>query len=126
MLHFQIDPHSGVPVYRQLMDQMKYYIASSTLSSGDRLPSIREMAKTLAVNPTTIVKAYTELAHEGVIDMQHGKGAFVSEASGRMSEREKEKAIRRLARQLVVEARQMGAPKERVIEIVTQELDGTL
>ena len=72
MLYFQLNVHSGVPVYRQLMDQIRHYVAAGAL------PSIRELAKSLAVNPTTIVKAYGELAHEGVILIQHGRGAFVA------------------------------------------------
>jgi GntR family transcriptional regulator len=80
MLHFQLSIHSGVPVYRQLMDQIRHYVASGVLAPGDQLPSIRELARFLAVNPTTIVKAYGELAHDGVIEIRHGRGAFVAES----------------------------------------------
>lgn len=121
-LHFQLDPRSGVPVYRQLMDQMKYYVAAGTLRAGDQLPSIRELAQTLAVNPTTIVKAYTELEHEDVIGMRQGKGAFVAENAGGMSLHERQNALRRLARQLAIEARQMGAPDSEVVQLVEEEL----
>jgi GntR family transcriptional regulator len=122
MLHFQIDPHSGIPVYRQMMDQVKYYVAAGTLRAGDQLPSIRELAQSLAVNPTTVVKAYSELEHEQVIEMRHGKGAFVSAAARSMSASEREKALRRLARQLAIEARQMGAPLHQVLRVVEEEL----
>jgi GntR family transcriptional regulator len=121
-LHFQIDPRSGVPVYRQLMDQVKYYVASGALPRDSQLPSIRELAQSLSVNPTTIVKAYSELEHEGVIEMRHGKGAFVAGATARLSDREREKVLRRLARQIAVEAAQMGAQREQVIEVVEEEL----
>ena len=121
MLHLQIDPHSGVPVYRQMMDQLKYYVASGTLRPGDQLPSIRELAQKLTVNPTTVVKAYTELAHEQVVEMRHGKGAFVSGEASRLSDREREKALRRLARQLAVEAAQMGATTEVVLRVLNDE-----
>lgn len=121
MLHFQIDPHSGVPVYRQMMDQVKYYVASATLHPGDQLPSIRELAQRLTVNPTTVVKAYSELEHEEVIEMRHGKGAFITERATRLSDREREKALRRLARQLAVEARQMGASSEVVLRVLNEE-----
>jgi len=122
MLHLQIDPQSGVPVYRQMMDQLRYYIAAGTLAPGTQLPSIRLLAQRLTVNPTTVVKAYTELEREGVIEMRQGSGAFVTERAVRMSETEKKKMLQRLARQLAVEAAQMGAPAEMVIDIVTQEL----
>ena len=123
VLHLQIDPQSGVPVYRQVMDQTKYYVASGALKAGDQLPSIRELARMLAVNPTTIVKAYTELQHEGVIEMRHGKGAFVADAAMRLSGEERRNALRRLARQLAVEAAQMGAPADEVLGVVRDELE---
>ena len=123
MLHVQIDPHSGVPVYRQVMDQVKYYTASGALRAGEQLPSIRDLARRLAVNPTTVVKAYGELAHEGVIEMQHGRGAFVTGAGRSLSRAELTKALRRLARQLAVEAVQMGAPSETVLQAVRREME---
>ena len=122
MLHLQIDPHSGIPVYRQMMDQIKYYVASGTLRPGDQLPSIRELAQALAVNPTTVVKAYTELQHDEVVEMRHGKGAFVRDGASQLSDREREKALRRLAQQLAVEAVQMGAGASLVRRLVDEEL----
>ncbi len=122
MLHFQINPSSGVSVYRQIMDQMKYYVVSGMLRYGDQVPSIRELARSLAVNPTTIVKAYTELEHEGVIEMQQGKGAFVTDSGRRMSPARQEAALRPQARQLAVEAGQMGAAENLVLRVVKEEL----
>jgi GntR family transcriptional regulator len=121
-LHLQLDPRSGVPVYRQMMDQMKYYVAGGTLRPGDQLPSIRELAGALAVNPTTVVKAYTELEREGVIEMRHGKGAFVAEQAREASTADQESALRRTARQLVMEAAQLGVPAPRVVQLVREEL----
>jgi len=121
-LHLQIDAHSGVPVYRQMMDQVKYYVASGALQPGDQLPSIRELAQKLSINPTTVVKAYGELQHAQVIEMVHGKGVFVADRSVRMSDRERDKALRRIARQLAVEAAQMKAPSTLVLRIVEEEL----
>jgi GntR family transcriptional regulator len=123
LIHLQIDPHSGVPIYRQVMDQVKYYAASGVLKPGAQLPSIRELSKALAVNPTTVVKAYTELEHEGVVEMKQGKGAFLSEAASKMAPDEYARALERLARQLAVEAKQMGAPRELVMRVVEEEID---
>lgn len=120
-LHLQIDPHSGLPVYRQIIDQIKYYIASAALKPGDQLPSVRELAQQLSVNPTTVVKTYAELEHEGVIEIRHGKGAFVTANRTPFAEFEKERVIRRLARQLVVESLQMGAGLELVENTVREE-----
>lgn len=131
-LHLHIDPHSGLPVYRQMIDQIKYYIASGTLKPGQQLPSVRELAQRLSINPTTVVKAYTELQHEEVIDLRHGKGAFVAErAAGApsVSAFEKDKVVRRLARQLAVESQQIGASYALVRDILDEEwsqLSGTM
>lgn len=122
MLHFQIDPHTGIPVYRQMVDQVKYYVASGALKVGDQLPSIRELAQTLAINPTTVVRAYSELAEDKVIEMQHGRGVFVSDTAPRMSSGEREKALRRLARQLAVEGTQMGASTALIVRVLNEEL----
>jgi len=110
MLHFHIDPHSGLPVYRQMIDQFKYYVASGALKPAEQLPSIRELAQSLAINPTTVVRVYTELEREGVVEMR------------RMTATERERALRRLARQLAVEAIQTGAPAGVVLKIVREEL----
>jgi GntR family transcriptional regulator len=122
MLHFQINPNSGLPVYRQLIDQIKYYIASGTLRPGEQLPSIRELAQKLAVNPTTVVRVYSDLEHESVIEMRHGKGAFVSSGGHRLSASERERSLRVLALQLAVEAAQLGSPSSLVLKLVREEL----
>jgi GntR family transcriptional regulator len=105
-----------------MVDQIKYYIASETLKPGDQLPSIRELARKLAINPTTVVRVFSDLEHEGVIDLRHGKGVFVADAGPRLSAIERERALRALARQLAVEAVQMGAPPSQVIEVLREEL----
>jgi len=124
-LHFQIDPHSGIPIYRQIMDQIRYYIASKTLMDGDQLPSIREMSQSLTVNPTTIVKAYNELAHEKALELRHGKGAFVLEGASTLSDASRTEAIRKSAQRLVVEATQLGAELEETLEILASEWEQT-
>jgi GntR family transcriptional regulator len=120
MLHFQIDLHSGVPVYRQLMDQIRYYVASGALRAEDQLPSIRELARVLAVNPATVVKAYTELEHEGIIEARQGRGAFVSAKGPIMPAGQRRERLRVLATQLAVEARQMGAGETEAVAAVQQ------
>ena len=98
-----------------------YDIASGTHQPGNQLPSVRELAQKLSVNPTTVVKTYAELEHEGVIEIRHGKGAFVTADRTPFAEFEKDRAIRRVARQLVVESIQMGADFELVDSIVRDE-----
>ena len=121
-LHIQLDANSGVPMYRQVMDQVKYYRSSGALKSGDKLPSIRALSQYLSINPTTVVKAYGELEHEGVIEKRHGKGVFILDGSPRKTVAEQKKVIGRLARQLAVEAKQLGADKELVRNVLEAEM----
>ena len=72
------NPSSGVPIYLQLMEQVKHGIETGALRPGDQLPSIRPLAEQLVINPNTVAKAYRELEHEGVIELRHGAGAFVA------------------------------------------------
>ena len=123
MLHIQITPSSGVPGYRQIMDQVAYYVASGALRPGDALPSIRDLAGRLAVNPSTVVKAYGELAHQGIVEMRQGKGVFVSEAARKIPAFELKRALRAEARRLALGAKQMGAARDLVHEILDEELD---
>src|SRR5213075_1571536 len=75
---FRPNPSLGVPIYLQLMEQVKHAIETGALQAGDQLPGIRPLAEELVINPNTVAKAYRELEHEGVIELRHGAGAFVS------------------------------------------------
>ena len=72
------NPSSGVPIYLQLMEQVKHNIETGALRPGEQLPGIRPLAEELVINPNTVAKAYRELEHEGIIELRHGAGAFVS------------------------------------------------
>lgn len=80
---FRLSPGSGVPVYVQVMDQVKHAVDTGALQGGDQLPTIRQLAEDLVVNPNTVVRAYRELQHEGVIELRHGSGAYIRESSAR-------------------------------------------
>jgi GntR family transcriptional regulator len=73
---------SGVPVYLQLMEQLRHAVETGALREGDQLPTIRQVARDLVVNPNTVARAYRELEHEGILDLRHGTGAFVKETVG--------------------------------------------
>src|SRR5438477_9930427 len=75
---FKPNPSSGVPIYHQLMEQVKHSVETGALRPGEQLPGIRPLAEELVINPNTVAKAYRELEHEGVIDLRHGAGAFMS------------------------------------------------
>ena len=80
MILFRLNPSSGVPIYLQLMEQIKHAIETGALRAGDQLPTIRKLAEDLVMNPNTVVRAYRELQHEGIIELKHGSGAFISES----------------------------------------------
>ena len=75
---FRTNPALGVPIYLQLMEQVRHAIETGALRPGDQLPGMRPLAEELVINPNTVAKAYRELEHEGVIELRHGAGAFVS------------------------------------------------
>src|SRR5262245_62990539 len=77
-MQFRPNPSSGVPIYLQLMEQVKHGIETGALRPGDQLPGIRPLAEKLVINPNTVAKAYRELEHEGVIELRHGAGAFIT------------------------------------------------
>ena len=84
---FRSNPSSGVPVYLQLIEQVKHAIDVGALTPGDQLPALRRVAEDLVINPNTVAKAYRDLEHEGVIELRQGAGAFVAEhgRAGRVS-----------------------------------------
>ena len=74
---FRLNPSAGVPVYLQLIEQVKHGIAIGALRPGDQLPTVRKLAEQLVINPNTVVRAYRELQHEGILELKQGSGAFV-------------------------------------------------
>ena len=79
---FRLNAASGVPLYLQLMEQIRHGIETGALRAGEQLPTIRKLAEDLVMNPNTVVRAYRELEHEGILDLRHGSGAFVSDSVG--------------------------------------------
>ena len=79
---FRLPQPSGVPVYLQLMEQLRHAVETGALREGDQLPTIRKVAGDLVVNPNTVARAYRELEQEGSLDLRHGTGAFVKESTG--------------------------------------------
>jgi GntR family transcriptional regulator len=81
---FRLNQSSGIPLYLQLMEQVKHAVETGALREGDQLPTIRKLAEEMVMNPNTVVRAYRELEHEGVVELKHGSGAFIRESdSGR-------------------------------------------
>jgi GntR family transcriptional regulator len=78
---FRLNQSSGIPLYLQLMEQVKHAVETGALREGDQLPTIRRVAEDLVMNPNTVVRAYRELEHEGVLELKHGSGAFIKESA---------------------------------------------
>jgi GntR family transcriptional regulator len=78
MITFSLDPKSGVPIYRQIQDQIRYGITSGRLRPGEQLPTVRSLAVDLRVHPNTVIKAYTELERQGVLSTEQGTGTFIA------------------------------------------------
>ena len=112
---FHVFPSSGVPIYRQIMDQVGGHIAAGRLKPGEFLPSVRQVAGELQVNPMTVSKAYSLLERDGVIECVRGQGMQVAERRAtRLSLREREEAVRSLLKQAVARAYQSALSPERV------------
>ena len=76
----RLNPASGIPLYLQLIEQVKHAIETGAIRAGEQLPSVRQMAEDLLINPNTVAHAYRELEHEGIIELRHGSGAFIRDS----------------------------------------------
>jgi GntR family transcriptional regulator len=101
---FELDMRSGVPVYRQLIDQVNSSLASGRVSPGDQLPTVRQAAVDLAINPNTVIRAYRELEIRGILSTQQGTGTFVTDAQVEESKVERERRLTRLVDEFAARA----------------------
>jgi len=117
---FRLDHQSGVPVYRQLIDQVQAAIATGALSVGDQLPTVRRVAVDLAINPNTVVRAYREMEVRGILDTQQGTGTFVAEGRVEHSKDERERMLSQLATEFVARAGSAGFKVHELLEALQQ------
>ncbi|MBI1898595.1 MAG: GntR family transcriptional regulator [Acidobacteria bacterium] len=101
---FRLDGASGVPVYRQLIDQVMVAIASGALKGGDQLPTVRQLAVDLSINPNTVVRAYKELEIRGTLATQQGTGTFITAKKVRQDEAQRQRRLTQLVSDLVARA----------------------
>ena len=116
------NPSSGVPIYLQLMEQVKHNIETGALRPGEQLPGIRPLAEELVINPNTVAKAYRELEHEGVIEIRHGAGAFVSAATRAKKATDALRAGQTLVAGTVEKLRARGVTDEEIRRLFEAEL----
>jgi GntR family transcriptional regulator len=118
----QLDPRSPIPLYVQIADRMRITVATSELVPGTALPSVRQLAVQLRVNPGTVVQAYRELEQAGVVERRQGAGTFVRERSEPKRDAERQREARRLARRLIQDASRLGVTREDLEHALKVEL----
>lgn len=121
-MQIHISQRDGVPIYLQIVQQVKYLIASGRLESGAELPPIRVLAEKLLINPNTVARAYRELEMEGVVEKRRTAGTYVSDAASPLARRERLKIIGERIDALLAEARQMNVDVETLMRLI-QERD---
>lgn len=119
---FRPNAASGVPIYLQLMEQVKHAIETGALRAGDQLPGIRPLAEELVINPNTVAKAYRELEHDGVIELRHGAGAFVTGAAREKKLTERLKAGQAIVAATVDKLRSRGVTEAEIRRLFEAEL----
>lgn len=105
---FRLDAHSGVPVYRQLIDQVQAGIASGALAAGEQLPTVRQVAVELAINPNTVMRAYREMEIRGLLDTEQGTGTFIADRKVEYSKDEHDRKLAQLVGEFVSRAGAAG------------------
>ena len=121
-MQIHISSHDGVPIYLQIVNQVKYLVASGRLAAGEELPPIRTLAEQLLVNPNTVARAYRELELAGVVTKRRTAGTYVSDGTSPLARRERLKIVTQRIDALLAEARQMNVDTATLIELI-QERD---
>jgi GntR family transcriptional regulator len=119
-MEFRIDPSSRLPIYRQLGNQIREAVARGRLQPGAQLPSVRELSRTLVVNPNTVARVYTELEREGVLHTRQGLGVFVAEPKAELTRRARNERLRELLDRLLTEAVYLGFSADEVVAAVAE------
>ena len=119
-MDYSIDPRSGVPFYRQIIERVKFGIARGRLSPGDQLPTVRQLAADLSVNPNTVIRAYREMELGGVLDTQQGSGTYVANHRPQIDEMEKSRKLDQFLTEFLARAHGYGLTLDDVLEGLSQ------
>ena len=122
-MQLHISTKDGVPIYVQIVNQVKYLVAAGRLAPGEEVPPIRALAEQLVVNPNTVAKAYHELERDGVVTKRHGAGTYISENGSPLARRERVKILTKRVDGLLAEARHMDVPLKEVLDLVRDRHD---
>lgn len=119
-MEFRIDAKSGVPFYRQIIEQVKFGMARGDLQPGDQLPTVRQLAVDLSVNPNTVVRAYRELEIEGLLETQQGSGTFIGEKKPAVDRIELRRMLDQILTEMLARASSYGFSLDEVLEGLKQ------
>ena len=119
-MQIHISATDGVPIYKQIVSQVKYLVASGRLQPGEELPPIRVLAEQLLINPNTVARAYKELEEAGVVTKRSTAGTYVSDAGSPLARRERLRILAERADALLAEARQMNVGLDELLELLRQ------
>ena len=119
-MQIHITANDGVPIYLQIVNQVKYLAACGRLAPGEELPPIRVLAEQLLVNPNTIARAYLELEREGVVTKRHGSGTYISDAGSPLARKERIKIISERADAMLAEARHLEVELDEIVDLLKQ------
>lgn len=117
-MQIHVSPNDGVPIYRQIVNQVKYLLASGRLSPGEELPPIRVLAEQLLINPNTVARAYRELEMAGVLTKRQGAGTYVSSRGSPLAEEERRRILSERVDSLLAEADQLGVATDDLVGLV--------
>lgn len=117
-MHIELSVRDGVPIYRQVINQIRYLIAAGQLSVGDELPPIRTLAEQLSITPNTVVKAYDALEAEGLVVKRQGAGTYVAELASPLKKSEQRRLLTERADTLLAEAKQLNFSYEDLLELL--------
>jgi GntR family transcriptional regulator len=121
-VEFSIDPSSRLPICRQLSDQVREAVARGWLQPQERLPSVRELSRTLVVNPNTIARVYTDLEREGIVNTRPGLGVFVAHLGNDLSRKARRERLREALDRFLTEAVHLGFTADEVRVLVSEQL----
>lgn len=117
-MRIELHSRDGTPIYRQISNQIKYQIASGQIQAGEELPGVRTLAEQLSITPNTVVKAYGELAAEGLIQMRRGSGSYVTESNSPLTRKEQRRILQERVDALLAEASQLNFTFDELLSLI--------
>ena len=124
-MDFRIDSKSGVPFYRQIIEQVKFAVSRGDLPTGTQLPTVRQLAVDLSVNPNTVIRAYKEMEIEGLLETHQGSGTFVTDRQPKIDDMERQRMLDQIITEMLARASSYGLVLEEVLAALQQRKEGS-